>query len=125
MLASPLSSTVAPARCAADARAIEPVGRHVGGREAEQAGQLALVRREHRGRRAAGEQRELDAEGVEGVGVDEHRHRFLDQLAHQRERLVGAAQAGAERDRLELAHLGAQRRRGSPRRGDRRPAPAR
>ena len=58
MLASPLSRTVAPLRPAACAAQLETVGRHVGGRQAQQPAQLALVRREHGRAPRAGEQLE-------------------------------------------------------------------
>ncbi len=83
----------------------ETLGRHLLGREAEQAAQLALVRREHSGHLALGEKLQPVAQGVQAVGVEEQRTVDAEQLTNQELRLVAATQAGSDGHGLQARHL--------------------
>ena len=60
--------------------ALETLGRHLVGRTADEAAQLALVRRDDGGSAALGQQFEPGAERVQPVGVEQQRHVDADQL---------------------------------------------
>ena len=105
MVASPLRTTVDVAAVRGRDGALQPLGRHLVGRTADQAAQLALVRRDDRGRGALGEQLQLGAERVQPVGVEQQRDVDAEQLAHERLGAVGAAEPGADGGRLELPGL--------------------
>jgi len=93
MVASPLRSTVAPLAPGGGAHALETLSRHFVGRKAEQAAQLTLVRREHCRQGALGQKLRPVAERVQPVGVEKQRPVEAEQLAHQKLRFIGAAQA--------------------------------
>ena len=120
MLASPLSSTVAPLRCAAERahsrrRAATSSAGRPSRRPSSPSCGVSTV-----GAGTPGEQLRPVAERVQPVGVEQERAVDAEELAHQLLRLVGAAQAGADGDGLQARRLCRAARRARPSRTARR-----